>query len=61
MYTYATDLGQKLLDNPRIREYDIQGENGWSVNTLHEYNMDFNQDALAQKGIKAWLSFTENY
>lgn len=50
LYAYAQTLGIWLLDNPRIKEYDLQGSNGWRVNTLHEYNMDFKNDVLAMNG-----------
>ena len=50
LYAYAAELGKSLLENPRIREFDIQGENGWMVRTLHEYHMDFNRETLAAQG-----------
>ncbi len=50
LYAYAQMLGTWLLENPRIKAYDLQGDNGWRVNTLHEYNMDFKNDVLAMHG-----------
>jgi multidrug efflux pump subunit AcrB len=47
LYDYASRMGEWLLENPRIREYDVQGDNGWRVRTLHEFYMDFDHEALA--------------
>lgn len=50
LYGYAQLLGRWLLENPRIKAYDLQGDNGWRVKTLHEYNMEFKNDVLAMHG-----------
>jgi multidrug efflux pump subunit AcrB len=50
LYAYADMLGEWLLENPRIKEFDLQGDNGWRVRTLHEYNMEFDHESLARNG-----------
>ena len=47
LYRYAEHLQAKLLQNPRIKEIDIAGSDGWRTTALHEYFLDFDQQQLA--------------
>jgi len=51
LYAYAEQLKSKLQKNPRIKEIDIQGDQGWRVSNLHEYYLEFDKAALAHNDI----------
>lgn len=51
LYRYAELLQAKLLENNRIKEVEIAGEIGWNSYVLHEYFLDFNKEALAQREV----------
>ena len=51
LFAYGEQFKSQLLENPRIKVVDIQGDQGWRVTNLHEYFLEFNNAALAHNDI----------
>lgn len=51
LYEYAEQLKELLRDNPRVRDLVISGDKGWSIKTLQEYYIDFDEQRLATYNI----------
>ncbi len=47
LYQYAEKLKLSLLENPRIKEIEVIGSDGWDVQAQYEFQVDFNNEYLA--------------
>lgn len=51
LYSIAEKLRNRMLENPRIKEIDIQGGQVWETSNLHEYYLKFDQAILARENM----------
>ena len=51
LYKYAVMLSDSLSKNPRVKDMEISGSNGWNAQTLHEFVIDFDREALTLQGL----------
>ena len=51
LYRYAENLSAKLLENPRIKEIEIKGSDGWNDKSLYEFSLKFEEERLALYGV----------
>jgi multidrug efflux pump subunit AcrB len=47
LYRYAQLLRKDLLENPRIKEVEIKGNDSWQSEILQEFSLDFDMERLA--------------
>lgn len=51
LYRYAEQLEQKLLENPRVNNTEINSENSWGSTTRYEYKLQVDKDLLALQNL----------
>jgi multidrug efflux pump subunit AcrB len=47
LYGYASQLSEKLLQNPRVNNLEITGSQSWNSEAMHEYYLHFNPGQFA--------------
>ena len=51
LYKYAGQLEQKLLQNPRVNNTEINSSNSWGSTTRYEYKLQVDKDLLALQNL----------
>ncbi len=51
LYRYAEQLEQKLLQNPRVNNTEINSSNSWGSTTRYEYKLEVDKNLLAIQGL----------
>ncbi|MCG6188046.1 efflux RND transporter permease subunit [Maribellus maritimus] len=51
LYRYAEQLEQKLLQNPRVNNTEINSSNSWGSTTRYEYKLEVDKDLLALQNL----------
>ena len=51
LYRFAGQLEQKLLENPRVNNTEINSSNSWGSTTRYEYKLEVDKDLLALQNL----------
>jgi len=51
LYSYAEQLEEKLLTNPRVEKTEITSSQSWNAATRYEYNLQVDKEILAGQGL----------